>query len=87
MLMDDFLTSAFQKIRAHCRDGLPGEPVAVLVIAVDADGNEISQVITDAGEVAELLARRAAYSATEDFLNTMIDGVDLHAETYGMTMQ
>ena len=85
--MDDFLASAFQKIRAHCDAALDGEPIAILVIAVDESGNELSQIVSDATEAAELLARRAANSASEDFLNTMNDGVDIHAETYGMTMQ
>ena len=85
--MDDFLASAFQKIRAHCRDDLPGEPIAILVIAVDESGNEISQVITDTGESAELFARRAAYTASDDFLSTMIDGYEQDATPTGVTLQ
>ena len=82
--MTDFLKSAFQKIRSHCLDG---EPIAILVIAVDESDNEVSQVITAAIEVAEPLARRAAETATADFLGTMNDGTYTRAETYGMTMQ
>ena len=85
--MDDFLKTAFQKIRAHCRDGLPGEPIAVLIIAVDADGNEVSQVITEDHPDAEPLARRAAGTASEDFLCTMDGDGDQHTTPTGVTLQ
>jgi hypothetical protein len=71
--MDDFLKTAFERLRHFCDEGLDSAPIAVLMIAIDKNGNEVSQVITDGSEGAESLARRAAGTATQDFTDAMND--------------
>jgi hypothetical protein len=56
------------------------------MIAVDKNGNEVSQVIIDDHANAETLTLRAAGTATQDFLSTM-DGDEVSAESLRRTLQ